>query len=81
MGSGIPAHNINTWSGYTPAPYPRDNLGAILPDPSTGGLYDSTVPMQDTTHIDANWAAAPIAAPWIPTIGTQVGAVTAENGW
>lgn len=79
MGPGIPAHNINTWSGYTPAARPRDNFGAILPDPSTGGLYNSTVPMQDTTRIYPSWADAPLAAPWIPTIGTQV--ARSDNDW
>lgn len=86
-GSGIPARNINTWAGYTPAAYPRDNFGAIIPDPNTGGLFNSTVPMQDTTHIYGSWAECPYAAPWIPTVATQVGNANNDptnntvNGW
>lgn len=76
MGPGIPAPNINTWDGSRPEH--KQWTDAIIPDPGTGGLYNSTVPMQDTQHIFVSWADAPIAAPWITTIGTQV---MGENSW
>lgn len=79
MGPGIPAPNINTWDGSGPE-HPQWTA-AIIPDPGTGSLYDSTVPMQDTQHIDASWANAPIAAPWIPTAFTQVGTPSPVNTW
>lgn len=76
MGPGIPAPNINVWDGSGPA-VPQRTPG-IIPDPGTGGLYNSTVPMVDTDVLFSSWADAPIAAPWITTIGTQV---IGTNSW
>jgi hypothetical protein len=76
MGPGVPAPNINVWDGSRPER--PQHIAAIIPDPATGGLYNSSVPMTDTDVIFPDWAAAPIAAPWITTIGTQVMGV---NSW
>jgi hypothetical protein len=78
MGPGIPAPNINTWSGFGPA-VPQRTPG-ILPDPDSGSLYNSTVPMTDTDLLAPNFAGT-IAAPWIPTAFTQVGTPGEYNTW
>lgn len=79
MGPGIPAPNINVWDGSGPE-HPQWTA-AILPDKSTGGLYNSSTLMQDTQHINSSWADAPIAAPWLPTAFTQVGTTALDNSW
>ena len=77
--NGIPAPNIFTWDGFR-----QDHTqwtDAIIPDPGTGSLYGSTVPQQDTQHIYASTAAAPIAVPWLPTAFTQLGNPGTANDW
>jgi hypothetical protein len=79
MGNGIPAPNIFTWDGFR-----QDHTqwtDAVIPDPGTGSLYGSTVPQQDTQHIYASTADAPIAVPWIPTAFTQLGDTSGFNTW
>lgn len=71
MGPGVPAKNIFQWDGFRQGH--AQWTDAVIPDPGSGSLYNSTVPMQDTQHIYASWAAAPVAAPWVPTIATQLG--------
>lgn len=70
MGSGIPAHNI--YNGYAEPPHPYLVQGGILPDPATGSLYGSTVPMQDVPRVAANWQGDPYC-PRIVTHGTLLG--------
>lgn len=72
MGSGIPAHNI--YNGYATPPHPYLVQAGILPDPDTGGLYGSTVPMQDIPAVAVNWQAAPYC-PRIVTHGSLLGDV------
>lgn len=74
MGSGIPAHNI--YNGYHQPPEPYLLQTAILPDPDTGGLYGSTVPMQDSPRIAHSWQEVPYA-PRIVTHGSLLGDVAA----
>jgi hypothetical protein len=64
-GVGIPAVNIH--DGYAQPPLGYVVVNAIVPDPSTGSLYGSTVPMQDDPTI---WLSAG-DIPGCPAIVTQ----------
>lgn len=78
MGPGVPAPNINTWTGFGPA-VPQRSPG-ILPDKGTGSLTNSTTPMTDTDMLAASWADT-IACPWVPTAFSQVGTLSDDNSW
>lgn len=58
--------NVGTWN---PADYAQVYVpivqDAILPDPGTGSLYGSTVPMQDTPHVYASVADIPGCPPLV----------------
>ena len=69
---GIPAVNINTWSGYRPENYEvRENQ--IIPDPGTGSLYNSQTPMQDIQFSWPDLLAAPHCPYVLPTQGNVFG--------
>lgn len=70
--AGIPAVYIHDGFSEQPAPYLVQ--GGILPDPGTGSLYNSSVPMQDVPYDWHSWQEAPHTAP-IVTHGSLLGDV------